>query len=136
VRAETQSLARQVYPGAEFKSDLRGAPLAALFDAADLFVLPGTGGLAVQQAMSHALPVMVAEGDGTQANLVRPANGWRLPPNDEQALHAALREALVDPARLRRMGAESYRIVAEEVNLEKMVAVFTTVIQRVLAERN
>ena len=36
--------------------------LKPLLDQADLFVLPGTGGLAVQQAMSSALPVIVAEG--------------------------------------------------------------------------
>lgn len=130
-RADYQAIARQVYPAAEFKGDLRGAPLAALFAAADLFVLPGTGGLAVQQAMSYGLPVLVGEGDGTQANLVRPTNGWQLPPNDDAALLAALREALADPARLRRMGQESYRIVAEEVNLEKMVEAFLQVIRKV-----
>jgi hypothetical protein len=35
-----------------------------------------------------------------------------------------LRVALADAARLRIMGIESYRIVAEEVNLGKMVEVF------------
>ena len=44
----------------------------AHFAGADLFVLPGTGGLAVQEAMSYALPVIVAKGDGTQEDLVRP----------------------------------------------------------------
>jgi glycosyltransferase involved in cell wall biosynthesis len=43
---------------------------------------------------------------------------------DDEALRETLREALSDPARLRAMGAESYRIVAEEINLEKMVAAF------------
>jgi hypothetical protein len=31
---------------------------------------------------------------------------------------------LSDPARLRQMGAASYRIVANEANLERMVEVF------------
>jgi glycosyltransferase involved in cell wall biosynthesis len=87
-------------------------------------VLPGTGGLAVQEAMAHGLPVIVAQGDGTQTDLVRPENGWLIPPDDLQALEAVLGEAFSDPARLRRMGAESYRIVAEEVNLEAMVGIF------------
>ena len=94
------------------------------FVEADLFVLPGTGGLAVQEAMSHGLPVIVAQGDGTQDDLVRAGNGWQIPPNDFDALLAALRDALSDPARLRAMGAESYRIVSEEINLEKMVEAF------------
>jgi hypothetical protein len=35
-----------------------------------------------------------------------------------------MRLALSDVRRLRTMGAESYRIVSEEINLEKMVEVF------------
>jgi glycosyltransferase involved in cell wall biosynthesis len=67
-----------------------GAALAEQFRSADLFVLPGTGGLAIQQAMSFGLPVIAAEADGTQADLVRPGNGWQIPPNDVSALQSAL----------------------------------------------
>jgi len=123
-RADLQALARSVYPQAEFTGARYGVDLESAFAAADLFVLPGTGGLAVQQAMSFGLPVIVAEGDGTQDDLVQPGNGWRIPENDLQALKAALQAALADATRLRRMGAESYRIVAEEANLERMVGVF------------
>lgn len=119
-----RSAAQEIFPAAEFVGARQGAELAAFFRAADLFVLPGTGGLAVQQAMSYGLPVIVAQGDGTQDDLVRAGNGWQIPADDDQALAACLREALSDPARLRRMGAESYRIVAQEINLENMVSVF------------
>ncbi len=64
------------------------------FARADLFVLPGTGGLAVQQAMAHALPVIVARGDGTQDDLVRDGNGWQIPADDYAALVDAIRGAL------------------------------------------
>ena len=118
------SLAKQVYPSAEFIGAKLGAELDPYFAQADLFILPGTGGLAVQQAMSHGLPVLVAKGDGTQDDLVRDANGWQIPPEDYAALVEALRLALSDVKRLREMGKESYRIVKEEINLEKMVEVF------------
>ena len=130
-RAEFQSLAEQIYPPAEFAGARYGPELERYFQAADLFVLPGTGGLAVQQAMSYALPVIVAQGDGTQDDLVRPENGWQLPPDDPQALLDTLQFALSDSARLRRMGAASYRIVAEEVNLERMVSVFVAALRTV-----
>lgn len=123
-RADFETLAARIYPHAEFVGAKHGAELEALFSNADLFVLPGTGGLAVQQAMTHGLPVIVAQGDGTQDDLVRPENGWQVPPGDEDALRRALASALADLPRLRRMGAESYRIVSEEVNLEAMVDVF------------
>lgn len=132
-RRELESLAAQIYPAAEIRGAMYGEALDEVFDQADLFVLPGTGGLAVQQAMAHALPVIVAEGDGTQADLVGPQNGWLLPSGDESALGRALAEALGDARRLRRMGSESYRLVNEEFNLEKMVAVFVEALKEVSA---
>lgn len=130
-RTALQDLAAQVYPKTRFPGALYGEPLANQFQSADLFVLPGTGGLAIQQAMSYGLPVITAEADGTQADLVRPGNGWQIPSNDIQALENALTEALSDPPRLRIMGAESYRIVVEEINLENMVEVFITAMKAI-----
>ncbi|OGN75693.1 MAG: hypothetical protein A2X25_02685 [Chloroflexi bacterium GWB2_49_20] len=129
-RQALELLASQVYPSAEFAGSRHGPDLMPFFAEADLFVLPGTGGLAVQEAMSHALPVIVAQGDGTQDDLVRPANGWQIPANDENALGATLRLALSDAACLRSMGLESYRIVSEEINLERMVEVFVEVLDQ------
>jgi glycosyltransferase involved in cell wall biosynthesis len=125
-RPALEALARDVYPHAEFAGSKHGAELKPLFEAADLFVLPGTGGLAVQEAMSYGLPVIVAQGDGTQDDLVREGNGWQIPPDDFEALVATMQEALSDPARLRRMGEESYRIVREEINIERMAETFVT----------
>jgi glycosyltransferase involved in cell wall biosynthesis len=123
-RAHLESLAKQVYPSAELIGAKHGAELKPYFTEADLFVLPGTGGLAVQEAMSYGLPIIVAKGDGTQDDLVRESNGWQITPDDYEALVSTMRLALSDVGRLRKMGAESYRIVSEEINLEKMVDVF------------
>jgi glycosyltransferase involved in cell wall biosynthesis len=68
--------------------------------------------------------VVVARGDGTQDDLVRPENGWQIAPDDLEALKDVLKLALSDPAHLRRMGQEAYRVVAEDVNVEAMVRVF------------
>jgi len=125
-RAALESLAKEIYPRAEFIGAKHGAELKPDFEQADLFVLPGTGGLAVQEAMSYGLPVIVAQGDGTQDDLVRKENGWQIPPDDFDALVSTMRDALSDIARLRRLGAESYRIVKEEINIEKMVETFVT----------
>ena len=72
-------------------------------------------------------------GDGTQDDLVRTpgmrssadvGSGWNIRAGDRESLVSALREALSDPARLRGMGCEAYRIVSEEINVEKMVESF------------
>lgn len=123
-RKEFEELAQRIYPATKFWGAVHGLDLATLFREADLFVLPGTGGLAVQEAMAYGLPVIVAEGDGTQNDLVRSKNGWVVPPDDQGRLQLALQEALSNPDRLRSMGRESYRIVSQEINVEKMVGVF------------
>jgi glycosyltransferase involved in cell wall biosynthesis len=130
-RLEFEAIARDIYPRAQFLGARHGSELDGLFASADLFVLPGTGGLAVQQAMAHGLPVIVAEGDGTQDDLVREENGWRVPPGDLPALIAALQIALGDVQQLDRMGQASFRIVSEEVNLDQMAAVFLQAIKAV-----
>jgi glycosyltransferase involved in cell wall biosynthesis len=68
--------------------------------------------------------VIVAQGDGTQDDLVRNENGWQIPPDQVHYLIHIMQDALSDVARLRRMGEESYRIVKEEINIEKMVETF------------
>ncbi len=133
-RAAFEAAARAVYPSARFVGAKTGADLEPFYAAADLFVLPGTGGLAIQQAMSRGLPVLVAEADGTQGDLVRAGNGWVVPPGDEGALVKRLKDALSDAGRLRRMGAESFRIVDEEVNIDRMVGVFAEVVKSATAE--
>jgi len=123
-RTALESLAKEVYPSAEFIGAKHGAELKPYFEQADLFVLPGTGGLAVQEAMSYGLPVIVAKGDGTQDDLVRDGNGWQIQPEDYNALVSTMKNALSDMARSRKMGEESFRIVSEEINIQKMANVF------------
>jgi glycosyltransferase involved in cell wall biosynthesis len=130
-RAALEALAKTVYPPAEFPGAKHGPELAGYFAAADLFVLPGTGGLAVQEAMSYGLPVIMGQGDGTNDQLVRTGNGWQIPPDEPSALAESLQMALSDVARLRQMGAESYRIVKDEINLEQMVGVFVEALNSV-----
>jgi glycosyltransferase involved in cell wall biosynthesis len=131
-RAALESLARDVYPAAEFAGAKHGAEIKPYFAEADLFVLPGTGGLAVQEAMSHGLPVIVAKGDGTQDDLVREGNGWQIQPEDYDTLVSAMKNALSDRARLQKMGQESFRIVSEEINIQKMADAFVSALNSVV----
>jgi len=131
-RQTLETIADSIYPGTTFWGARYGPELDDLFRKADLFVLPGTGGLAVQQAMSFALPVIVAEADGTQTDLVRPENGWLIPGSDSPSLTGALYKALADLPRLRVMGAASYQMV-EVINLEGMVSGFSQAISAALS---
>lgn len=132
VKNSLMQLAQERYPQTKFYGALHGKELASLFQKADLFVLPGTGGLAVQEAMSYALPVIVGEADGTQSDLVRPENGWMLKRGDADELAEKIQEALQDIPALRKKGTTSFCIVRDEVNLERMLAVFTKAIEAVV----
>ncbi len=124
VRRSLEELARRVFPDTTFLGALHGPPLVTEFHSADLFVLPDLGGLAIQEAMSYGLPVIAGKGDGTQDDLVRPENGWHVPSPSVTELARAMRVALSDAKRLRTMGAASFRIVADEINIDAMAATF------------
>jgi glycosyltransferase involved in cell wall biosynthesis len=130
-RSALEKLAADILPDTVFTRALHGEQAAPFFQQADLFVLPGTGGLAVQEALSYGLPVIVAEADGTQSNMVRSENGWLIDPNNPDGLYNALGAALSTPAVLNEMGKESFRIARDEVNIEMMVSKFTEAIHYV-----
>ncbi len=133
-RTALEQLAQDIYPLTTFFGALHGNDLGLRLAMADLFVLPGTGGLAVQEAMSYGLPVIVGEADGTQSDLVRDENGWLLSAPSPCALADLMIEALADIPSLRAKGQASYRIVSEEINLERMVIVFSDAISEVLRD--
>ena len=124
LKQDLQRLAESLELDCQFLGDSRGPALDHMFDTADLFVLPGTGGLAVQEAMAHGLPVIVSKADGTEGDLVRKENGWLIRPGSVEALAGAIDEALSDPRLLREKGGISYRIVSSEINIENMSATF------------
>ena len=102
-----------------FAGDVDAAKLAALYDAADVFVLATlreTYGMAVAEALAHGLPV-VATATGAIPDLVGHgvhAAGLVVPPGDVAALARALSQMLSDP-RARQRFAEGARRVRERL---------------------
>ena len=84
--------------------------------AADAYVQPSRlEGLAnaTMEAMAAALPVVTTATCG-QTELVRDGeNGWLVPPEDPEALAAALAGVAADPAEARRRGAAARRTIVE-----------------------
>ncbi|GMV47206.1 MAG: hypothetical protein AMXMBFR66_26040 [Pseudomonadota bacterium] len=76
------------------------------FDAADVFVLPGTGGLAINEAMAHRLPVISGYADGSADDLVQDGvTGYRLRSGEPAALAALIERVLSSPQEAARLGA-------------------------------
>ncbi len=124
-RENLEALAEKSPTKIKFLGHQTGEPLSLCFAASDLFVLPGLGGLAIQEAMGYGKPVIVAIGDGTQADLVHHGkNGFLVEPGDIPGLSQTIEKCLNDQDSLNKMGEESLRIVREEHNLETMVTSF------------
>jgi glycosyltransferase involved in cell wall biosynthesis len=82
------------------------------FDAADIFVLPGLGGLAINEAMAHALPVISSFADGSADDLViDQLNGYQLKTSDAGEITTKLNMLLSDPDARKKMGKLSRELI-------------------------
>lgn len=80
------------------------------FLSAEMVVLPGSGGLALNQALTHGVPVIVGGGDGTERDIVHEGvNGFFVRPNDRAALSDRILALLDVPAGRRREMAAAAR---------------------------
>jgi glycosyltransferase involved in cell wall biosynthesis len=89
------------------------------FDAAEVYVLPGTGGLGINEAMAHSLPIISGYADGSADDLVRDGeNGFRLWEGSAAELAEKLGAVLDDPDRAARMGAVSRDWITSRFSFE------------------
>jgi len=102
------------------------------FAAADYFVLPGLGGLALNQALFWGLPCIVSEADGTEDDLVlENKTGFRFIPNDGNSLKNALQKCLaLSNEQREKIGTFGRRLILERSNVNEMVKIFLTTIKK------
>lgn len=92
------------------------------FDSADVFVLTGTGGLAINEAMMHRLPIISSYADGSADDLViHNVNGYRLNNGTPEELAGYLSAILSDNELRKDMGSESRRMITEEYSFESFL---------------
>ena len=67
------------------------------YELADVFVLPGLGGLAVSEALTHGVPVICSQGDGCEVDLVEDGvTGYRVGDGEDEQVTERLAARLVD----------------------------------------
>ena len=85
----------------------------------NLMVLPGLGGLAINHAFVHSLPVICGNADGCEVDLVQNYHtGMRLDTMNEQELADTLVELLHQPDLIREMGENAYQLITETITLD------------------
>lgn len=91
-----------------------------IFRALDLFVLPSLNEgipLALLEAMYHGTPVIATSVGGVPEIIQDGVNGILVPPNDSNALAAAIIESLRDPDMTTRRVVEAKRTINREFNV-------------------
>ncbi len=111
--------------------------LAQHFLSASIFVLPGLGGLSVNEAMFYGLAVVCSTGDGTERYLVREGwNGAFFNDNDSSSLAAVLIRLLHNYDELIKMSERSRAIIDNEVNITTVVNEYVRAFHYVCAEES
>jgi len=104
--------------------------------AADLFVLPSRSegfSNAIVEAMALALPVVATNVGGNAEAVATGISGLIVPPDDPEALAAAILQILQDPARARTMGAAGRIFVSQTFTTEIMIQRITAQYANLLA---
>lgn len=92
------------------------------FDASDVYVLPGTGGLGINEAMAHHLPIISGYADGSADDLVVDGvNGFRLRDGTSAELAEKIVAVLDDPSVATRMGATSREWITGKFAFQQFV---------------
>lgn len=107
-----------------------------LVGALDLFVLSsfseGTS-LALLESMAAARPAVVTEAGGSPEIVRDGHTGWVVPPDDVEALAAALLAAAADPAETSRRGEAARRRFTERFSMERMIDRYRGIYEELLA---
>lgn len=101
------------------------------FDAAELYVLPGTGGLGINEAMAHRLPIVSGFADGSADDLVVDGeNGFRLRENTVAELAEKMTAILDNPELARRMGERSREMITGKFAFREFINRIVTQLTR------
>jgi glycosyltransferase involved in cell wall biosynthesis len=91
------------------------------FLMADIFVLPGLGGLAISEAMAYGVPVIASIGDGCEVDLLAEGGGILDEQLDQQRLVEHLTALANDRNLLREMKLKARETIATRYNVTSYV---------------
>jgi glycosyltransferase involved in cell wall biosynthesis len=102
------------------------------FIAADFFVLPGPGGLALNQAMFFNTPCIAGRADGTEKDLViEGVTGFNFIEDNKSSLISKLAESYhTETGSLNLMKEKGKELIVKKNNVNYMVSVFHEVLAR------
>lgn len=117
-----------------FHGPKKGKELQHIFENDDIFILPGTGGLAVNEAMAYSLPIISTKGDDTVLDLLD-GNGYLLKEfgNVDEIYNSIKNFIELPEEKKQEMAARSEQIVIERASLDNMVNKHILAIEKALS---
>ena len=113
-----------------FKTNLPYWDAQAEYTKHDLFVLPSRdepAAVSPLEAMSHSLPVICSDSNGTRCYIRPGENGYIFKTDDLDDLVACMERIICDRERLKQMGARSYELVLTEHSPAKYVETMVSI---------
>lgn len=101
------------------------------FAIADVFVLPGLGGLAISEAMAYGVPVIASIGDGCEVDLIDTTTGFRDVSLNKDKLVEYLDILYQNPELLRKMKIASQEKILKKYNVNTYIENIYKAIQSV-----
>ncbi len=135
--AELQALVSQFGLIGRFHFAGAVSDLHVHLSSADIFVLPSRSegfSNAIIEAMAAGLPVVATDVGGNAEAVEHGVSGMIVPPEDPDALAAAIAELLADPAHARAMGTAGKAIAEKKYSLNAMMDHIADAYRRLLAE--
>lgn len=106
----------------------------SFFAASDCLVLPGAGGLALNQAMFWGKSCIVSKADGTEDDLViEGVTGYRFKKDDLGSLVSAMNRRINEKKEnVELMSENSRQLIQNKSNVNNMVCIFSNTINKLL----
>lgn len=116
-----------------FHGPKKGKELQQFFENDDVFILPGTGGLAINEAMAYSMPIISTKGDDTVLDLLD-GNGYLLKEfGNVDEIYSSIKNFIELPEEgKQKMAARSEQIVTERASLNNMVDQHIMAIEKAL----
>jgi L-malate glycosyltransferase len=133
--AELQTLVRELRLTDRFHFDGGVTDLNRYLSAADIFVLPSRSegfSNAIVEAMAASLPVVATRVGGNAEAVKEGITGLLVPPDDPEALSAAITHLLADPVQAKAMGVEGKNVASRNFTTEAMVTKIVETYEKLL----
>ncbi len=90
--------------------------------ASSVYVLAGMGGISINDAMCFGKPIICSVCDGTEIKLVKECiNGYYFKENNIKSLIDIILKMLSNIDKMEKMGKESIKIIAKEINVHTVI---------------